>query len=58
MSVAINCGWSLFQMDVKNAFLHGDLEEEVYVDLPPGHPLQNKDGIVCRLKNAIYGLKQ
>ncbi|XP_043725671.1 uncharacterized protein LOC122672240 [Telopea speciosissima] len=58
MSVAVNCGWSLFQMDVKNAFLHGDLEEEVYMDLPPGHALPNQDGMVCKLKNSIYGLKQ
>lgn len=38
-------------MDVKKAFLHGDLKEEVYMDIPPGHPLQNKNEIVCKLKN-------
>jgi Reverse transcriptase (RNA-dependent DNA polymerase) len=58
MSVATNCDWSLFQMDVKNAFLQGDLEEEVYMNLPPGLPVPRESGLICRLKKAIYGLKQ
>ena len=58
LSVAINNGWNLYQMDVKNAFLQGTLEEEVYMTLPPGHIKENDTNIVCRLNKSIYGLKQ
>jgi Reverse transcriptase (RNA-dependent DNA polymerase)/Integrase core domain/gag-polypeptide of LTR copia-type/GAG-pre-integrase domain len=58
LSVVVNCDWPLFQMDVKNAFLQGELEEEVYMDLPQGLTMFDKKDVVCRLKKAIYGLKQ
>jgi Reverse transcriptase (RNA-dependent DNA polymerase) len=58
LSITVNNGWTLHQMDVKNAFLQGTLEEEVYMNLPPGHRKENVHNLVCRLKKLIYGLKQ
>jgi hypothetical protein len=51
-------GWSSHQMDVKNAFLHGDLQEEVYMKQPPSYVDQTHHNLVCRLKKTLYGLKQ
>ena len=51
LSLATNFDWPLFQLDVRNAFLNGKLEEEVFIDLPPGFDKDNKFGKVCRLKN-------
>ncbi len=58
IAMAVAKGWSLHQMDVKNVFLHGDLQEEVYMEQPPGYVDQTHSNLVCRLKKALYGLKQ
>ena len=58
ISLAANLDWPLHQFDVKNAFLHGDLEEEVYMSMPPGFKLATGHDLVCKLNKALYGLKQ
>ena len=58
ISLAATNHWPLFQLDIKNAFLHGDLQEEVYMEQPPGFVAQGELGKVCRLRKSLYGLKQ
>ena len=48
----------LEQLDVKTAFLHGDLEEDIYMKQPEGFSEKGKENMVCRLKRSLYGLKQ
>ena len=48
----------LVQMDVKTAFLHGDLEEEIYITQLDGFKVTGKENWVCKLSKSLYGLKQ
>ncbi|KAG8484966.1 hypothetical protein CXB51_021384 [Gossypium anomalum] len=48
----------LLQLNVKTAFLHGDLEEEIYMTQPDGFKVAGKENWVCKLTNSLYGLKQ
>jgi len=57
LAVVAAKGWELHQMDVNNAFLHGDPNEEVYMTMSPGFPTSNLKK-VCRLCKLLYGLKQ
>ena len=59
LSLTANLDWPLQHFDVKNAFLHGQLSEEVYMDLPSGCMGSEKQcQKVCKLKKSLYGLKQ
>lgn len=58
LSLAANLDWPLHQLDIKNAFLNGDLEEEVYIEIPMGLRSSYNSGKMCRLYKSLYGLKQ
>ena len=58
LAFACHKNFILYQMDVKSAFLNGFINEEVYVEQPPGFESFNFPNHVFKLKNALYGLKQ
>ncbi|KAA3474016.1 Retrovirus-related Pol polyprotein from transposon TNT 1-94 [Gossypium australe] len=58
LSITVNQDWPLFQLDVKNAFLNQDLIEEVYINIPFGFKTKDTQENVCKLRRALYGLKQ
>lgn len=57
VTIALSKGWHMRQIDVDNAFLNGDLKEEVYMVQPQGFESSNHR-LVCKLHKALYGLKQ
>ena len=58
ISLAAQKSWMIYQLDVKSAFLHEEIDEEVFVDQPPGYEQKGQESKVYRLKKALYGLKQ
>ncbi|GJU73809.1 ribonuclease H-like domain-containing protein [Tanacetum coccineum] len=56
LNVSICNNWDLFQLDINNAFMYGDLSEDVYMTLPLG--FDNDKSKVCKLNKSLYGLKQ
>ena len=57
LSIAIAFDFEVEQMDVKTTFLHGDLEEEIYMKQLDGFVVKGKKELVCKLKKSLYGLK-
>jgi len=59
IAITILQRWSFYQLDVKNVFLKGDLEEEIYMEQPQGFVAQGESsGLICRLRKSLYSLKQ
>ena len=58
IDVATQKGWGIYQLDVKYAFLHGELKEDVFVEQPQGYEVAGKKNMVYKLHKTLYGLKQ
>lgn len=55
ISLAATQGWKLWELDVKNAFLYGDLDKDIYMEQQLSYTLKAHPGHVCKLKEALYG---
>ncbi|KAK8921048.1 hypothetical protein KSP39_PZI020906 [Platanthera zijinensis] len=58
IALAAHYGWTIMQMDAVAAYLNGYLEEDVYIEQPPGYGVKGQEKKVCKLRKALYGLKQ
>ena len=58
VSMAALENWHMHGLDVRNAYLYGELDEEIYMEQPEGFSVPGKAGHVLRLRRALYGLKQ
>jgi ATP-binding cassette subfamily B (MDR/TAP) protein 1 len=58
LGLAASLNLEVEQLDVKTAFLHGDLDEEIYMEQPERFEAKGKEQLVCKLKKSLYGLKQ
>lgn len=58
IALAASCGWEIYHLDVKTAFLNGELKEGVYVTQPEGFIIEESESKVYKLNKALYGLKQ
>ena len=58
MALVAHFDLELHQMDVKTAFLNGNLDEDIYMEQPEGFTKKGNEHLVCKLKKSIYGLKQ
>ncbi|QHO13807.1 Retrovirus-related Pol polyprotein [Arachis hypogaea] len=58
LGLAASLNLEVEQLDVKTAFLHGDIDKEIYMEQPEGFEVKGKEHLVCKLKKSLYGLKQ